>query len=79
VQYKTSLGRVVEYPYTIAKELCSGSEKEKQLVDATRKIFEELQRIDSELITYREDNKRLLIENQFMIRLINMRDNQNEL
>lgn len=72
--YKTSQGRTVEYPHSLAAKLLSkGCEDVTALVDASHKIFREMQNLDSELITLREDNKRLKHENEFMLRLINER------
>jgi len=74
--YRTSQGRTVDYPHGIAAKLLhKGCEDITSLVDATHKLFREMQNLDSELITLREENKRLKHENEFMLRLINAREN----
>lgn len=70
--YKTSQGRIVEYPMAIA--IKAETEDAKYVVGKTRAIFRELQNLDAELITMREENKRLRYENEFMLRLINERN-----
>ena len=69
--YKTSQGRTVEYPMALAAK--AETENAKYIVDKTYSIFRELQNLDIELITTREENKRLRYENEFMLRLINER------
>lgn len=75
--YKTAQGRSVEYPMQLAARLAkNGNDDTRELVDATHKIFRELQNLDYELTTLHEENKRLKHENEFMLRLINERGNQ---
>lgn len=75
--YLTARGRTVEYPYTLAaKVVCTQNDDLLEIVNATAEIFRELQYADYELITLRQENLRLKHENEFMIKLINSRDNE---
>lgn len=71
--YRTSQGRIVEYPMAIAAKAAKSTDDAREIVDKTFAIFRELQNVDMELITLREENKRLKHENEFMLRLINER------
>lgn len=75
MSYLTAQGVRVEYPLTLrAKALKTSNEDILQIVNETHKIFKCLQDADYELITLREDNKRLKHENEFMIKLINLKE-----
>lgn len=71
--YKTSQGRTVEYPMALAAKAAKSTDDAREIVDKTFSIFREMQNLDIELITLREENKRLKHENEFMLRLINDR------
>ena len=60
----------------LASKAANSTDDAKELVDKTFAIFRELQNLDLELTGLREEVKRLRAENEFMIRLINMRDEQ---
>lgn len=77
MKYKTTIGACVEYPHAIAAQLLkvSGDDMLSEYITKTREIYSVLQSLDSMCITLKEENKRLLYENQFMIRLINDRLN----
>lgn len=73
--YKTAFGKDIEYPYALAaKAVRTGSEDVIAVVNATHNIFTALQIADAEVITLREENKRLRYENEFIIRLINNKE-----
>ena len=73
--YTTFRGIKVEYPYRLAAAAAKvGNDDVCKLVDHTHKIFRELQYADAQVITLREDVRRLRIENEFMLRLINDRN-----
>ena len=73
--YKTSSGRTVEYPYALAaKAQKNGNDELRELINATVKIFSELQYADNEVVTLREEVRRLTAENNFMVRIMENRD-----
>lgn len=75
MSYLTAQGVRVEYPLALhAKALRTGNEDILQIVNETHSIFRCLQNADYELITLREENKRLKHENEFMIKLINLKE-----
>lgn len=73
--YKTSLGRVIEYPYRLMSQLAMHkNDKLRELVSVSKCMFDEIQRLDLHISKLIEENTRLKHENEFMLRLINERD-----
>ena len=65
MSYLTAQGIRVEYPFALsAKALRTSNEDILQIVNEIHKIFKCLQNADYELITLREENKRLKHENE---------------
>ncbi len=63
MSYLTAQGIRVEYPYILAaKASCLANEDINEIVSNTFRIFTCLQNADHELITIREENKRLKYE-----------------
>lgn len=72
----TSLGHVLEYPYRILdRPMPKWTEADKDFVSKYQRLFNILCSVDNYVITLREENKRLQHENEFMLRLINEREN----
>lgn len=73
--YLTAQGTRVEYPFALAAKAARlGNDDINEIVSSSYKIFTCLQNADYELITLREENKRLKYENEFMLRLINEKE-----
>jgi len=73
--YKTTLGREIKFPYSIAsKLLVDCSDDVRNLICDFSEAFEEIKRLDYEITNLRMTNQRLQHENDFMVKLINDRD-----
>ena len=77
MSYLTANGKHVEFPYTLyIKAVNTQNDDVIEIARSTHDIFKYLQQTDTELITLREENKRLRYENEFMLRLINSKDGE---
>ncbi len=75
--WTTSHGFKVEHPLQAAgKQPKDWDERDKQWVQKYTHLHEQAMRMDMELVTLRAENLRLKHENEFMLRLINERENQ---
>jgi hypothetical protein len=73
--YKTARGITVEYPYALAAKAAKlGNDQMNELINDTVRIFHELQYADNEVVTLREEVRRLTAENNFMVRIMENRD-----
>jgi hypothetical protein len=73
----TALGHSVEYAFRVlSKPMSKCTEKNKKFIDTYQRLFDVMIHLDNHIITLREENMRLKHENEFMLRLINERDNQ---
>lgn len=78
--YKTIFGVEIMYPYNAAVSvhksyhLWMKSEIGKEWSSLYTKVFDQLQNVETDYITLREENKRLRYENEFMLRIINERE-----
>lgn len=74
--WTTSHGIKIEYPARVAgKPLKDWDERDKQWVAKYTHLHAQAMRMDMELVALRAENLRLKHENEFMLRLINERDN----
>ena len=77
--YKTIHGREVKFAYEVAVSIYGSlprakSEEAKAWLTAYQNAFDQLSNLDCECVTLREENKRLRYENEFMLRLVNDRE-----
>ena len=77
--HKTIRGREIEYTYAVAAKIhgsshAAKSKEAKAWMMAYQRAFDELTNLDMECVTLREENKRLRHENEFMLRLVNERE-----
>ena len=77
--HRTIHGREIEYTYAVAAKIhgsshAEKSEEAKAWMRMYQSAFNELTNIDMECVTLREENKRLRYENEFMLRLVNERE-----
>ncbi len=77
--HRTIYGREIEYPYAVAAKIHGSSHAEKSeeanaWMMAYQRAFDDLTNLDMECVTLREENKRLRYENEFMLRLVNERE-----
>ena len=74
--WTTSHGVRVEYPLGVTgKHLKDWDERDEHYVAAYTHLLEQAMRMDMELVALRAENLRLKHENEFMLKLINERDN----
>lgn len=74
--YRTCRGRDLPYPYAASgKGRPYLDENDKRWVTIYTTAFNEATALDAELLRSREENSRLTHENEFMLRLVNGRDN----
>jgi organic radical activating enzyme len=75
MSYLTTNGNRVEFPYALyIKAVNTQNDDVIDIANSTYEIFNYLQQTDTELTTLREENKRLRYENEFMLRLINSKE-----
>lgn len=75
--WTTSNGAKVEHPWQASgKQPKDWDERDKQWLQKYTHLHEQAMRMDMELVALRADNLRLRHENEFMLRLINQRENQ---
>lgn len=77
--YQTIHGKEIEYNHAIALRVHGSafnvkSKEAKAWMDAYSYTFNQLVNIDRECVSLREENSRLRHENEFMLRLINDRN-----
>lgn len=74
--WTTSHGAKVEHPWRASgKQPKDWDERDKQWVQKYTHLHEQAMRMDMELVGLRAENLRLKHENEFMLRLINEREN----
>jgi soluble P-type ATPase len=77
MSYLTANGKLVEFPLMLYNKAVSTQNDDViEIANGAYDIFRCLQNADLELITLREENKRLRYENEFMLRLINSKDGE---
>ena len=75
MSWETVNGKRLDYPMAIAaRAVKCGDDDIKELVAATRHIFDEATRLDRQVRDLQAENQRLRHENAFMLRLLSERD-----
>lgn len=69
--YRALYGGDLEYPHAIAGPHHTWNEQTRRWVAEYQRLFSHMQDCEREIITLREQNKRLQHENDFMLKLIN--------
>ena len=77
--YKTIQGETIDYPFALSAKAAKGgkgaSDAAREVASESYRMFQALTSLDREVSFLRQENQRLKHENQFMIRLINDREN----
>ncbi len=75
MSWKTVNGTTIEYPFAIAAAAVRlGRDDVNEIVAATRRIHDQARRLDMQVRDLQAENLRLRHENEFMLRLLNERD-----